>query len=131
MTFTNNSIIIVSGTAYDNYQVKNVKVRVNYGSWITAVGTTIWSANITLTFGSNIIQAQAFDSFNNPSVIETINITFDNISPEVYEPIQNPSPDNVFPNQPVKVFTLMSDEGAGIKNATLYYEINETAHGYH
>lgn len=125
MTFTNNSMITVSGTAYDNLKVKNVKVRVNYGSWTTATGTTSWSANIALTFGSNIIQAQAFDLFNNPSTIETINITFDNISPVVYEPIQSPSHDNVFPNQPVRVFTLMNDEGTGIKNATLYYEINE------
>ncbi|MEM3596906.1 MAG: PQQ-binding-like beta-propeller repeat protein [Candidatus Bathyarchaeia archaeon] len=125
MTFTNNSMVTVSGTAYDNVQVKSVKVRVNYGSWSIAVGTTSWSKNITLTFGSNIVQAQAFDSFNNPSSMETIYITFDDISPTIYQPIQSPSHDNVFPNQPVRVFALMSDVGTGIKNATLYYEVNE------
>ncbi|MEM2105962.1 MAG: PQQ-binding-like beta-propeller repeat protein [Candidatus Bathyarchaeia archaeon] len=125
MTFTNNSMVTVSGTAYDNVQVKSVKVRVNYGSWSSAIGTTSWSKNITLTFGPNVIQAQAFDSFNNPSPIETINITFDDVSPTIYQPVQSPSYDNVFPNQPVRVFVLMNDVGTGIKNATLYYEVNE------
>ncbi|MEM3578027.1 MAG: PQQ-binding-like beta-propeller repeat protein [Candidatus Bathyarchaeia archaeon] len=125
MTFTNISTVTVSGTAYDNVQVKSVKIRVNYGSWSNAIGTTSWSQNVTLSFGSNIIQAQAFDSFNNPSSIETINITFDDVSPTIYQPIQSPSHDNVFPNQPVRVFALMSDVGTGIKNTTLYYEVNE------
>lgn len=126
-TIFNTSKVTVSGTAYDDFQVKAVKVRVNYGLWMDAVGTTSWSINVTLDFGPNIIEAQAVDVSNNPSPIVQINITLDDVKPAIHTPIQSPPRECVLPDQWVRIFVFITDDGTGVKNATLCYEINESA----
>jgi len=126
MAILNSSLVTISGNASDNFQVKVVKVRTNYGSWVNAIGTTTWRINVTLSLGANIIEAQAFDAADNPSSIASINITLDNLLAIIHTPVQSLPPENVPPNQEVKVSVLITDEGSGIKNATLHYEINET-----
>jgi len=74
-TFT-TSQITVSGTASDNVAVSSVRVRVNSGAWQTASGTTSWSTTVTLASGSNTIDAQSFDTSNNPSTIVSKTVTY-------------------------------------------------------
>jgi len=79
--FTTNSII-VSGTASDvGSGVAQVNVRVNGGSWQTATGTTSWTRDVTLTPGSNLIEAQAIDGQNNPSTIQSVSVTYNSLVP--------------------------------------------------
>jgi len=126
-TITNTSEITISGNASDNFQVKIVKVRINYGDWLDANGTTIWSINVTLSFGNNTIETQAIDIFNNPSPIAAINVLFDDVKPVIHAPIQTPSREEVFPNQLVTISVNITDEGSGVKNAILSYDINESS----
>ena len=70
-----NSVISVSGTASDNINISNVSIKVNNDPWTIASGTTSWSISVTLLFGNNTIYAQAFDTSNNPSAIQQVNVT--------------------------------------------------------
>ncbi|MDI6820666.1 MAG: Ig-like domain-containing protein [Patescibacteria group bacterium] len=74
-TFTSSNIN-VQGTSLDNVAVLGVKVRLNNGAWQTATGTNSWSIPLTLISGSNTIEAQAFDTNNNPSTIKSITVTY-------------------------------------------------------
>lgn len=51
----------VAGLAWDDVRVTRVNLRVNGGAWVTAAGTTNWSAWITLAPGANLIEARARD----------------------------------------------------------------------
>ena len=66
--------IIVSGTATDDTSVASVTVND-----IPAIGTTNWSANVTLTEGTNTITVIATDTSGN-TASETIIITYTPIS---------------------------------------------------
>jgi hypothetical protein len=70
------SSITFSGTASDNIGVAEVQYRHNSGSWLTATGTTSWSASITLTSGSNTLEARARDAANNYSIIASRAVTY-------------------------------------------------------
>jgi len=51
----------------------------------------------------------------------------DDIPPEISEPWQDPRPDNVQPFQNVTVWVNVTDYGAGVKNVTLWYSIDNGA----
>jgi hypothetical protein len=74
-----NSTITVTGTAKDNVQVSNVFCQVNSGNWTLATpGNSAWSnwtANLTLTPGTNTIRAYAQDTTGNIST-NTNKVTF-------------------------------------------------------
>jgi len=63
-TFTNPSIT-ATGTASDNIALSKVEVKLNSGSYQTAIGTTSWSIPLTLISGTNTITAKATDTSNN------------------------------------------------------------------
>ncbi|MEM2780470.1 MAG: NosD domain-containing protein [Candidatus Bathyarchaeia archaeon] len=48
----------------------------------------------------------------------------DDIKPEIGEPSQNPPPENVQPYQDVTVTVIVTDYGSGVKNVTLWYNLN-------
>lgn len=48
----------------------------------------------------------------------------DDISPEISDPIQDPTPDNVQPYQNVTVIVNVVDYGSGVKNVTLWYSVD-------
>jgi hypothetical protein len=50
----------------------------------------------------------------------------DDISPEISDPVQEP-PENVGANQSVTVTATVTDTGTGVKNVTLWYNVNSGA----
>ena len=70
-------LINVSGSASDNAAIANVKVRLNNGTWLNATGTTEWSVTITnVPDGRQYIEAQAWDTSNNPSSIASVIVNY-------------------------------------------------------
>ena len=60
---TNN--IVLKGNASDNRAVREVKVKLNYGDWEPANGTTSWSKPLSLRYGANRITVRAIDTSGN------------------------------------------------------------------
>jgi hypothetical protein len=74
-----NSAFTVTGTARDNVAVASVHVQVNGTSWMLAGSSnwfTNWSQNVTLTAGSNYVQAYATDSSGNSSLTNGVSVTY-------------------------------------------------------
>ena len=66
--------VTVMGTALDNIAVEKVEVSVDGMTWVTASGTTSWSATLTLRQGSNTITARATDTSGNVATT-TVTVT--------------------------------------------------------
>ena len=71
-----NGVITVSGTASDNFGLSNVWVQANGGEWIKATNTSNWSADISLTPGTNVIRAYAEDFAGNVSATNEVGLTY-------------------------------------------------------
>ena len=71
-----NALFNVSGTASDNWQVSQMLYQLNKGGWASAIGTTNWSASVTLTPGTNSVQVYAVDTTGNPSTTNSVNFDF-------------------------------------------------------
>ncbi|MFH1326374.1 MAG: carboxypeptidase regulatory-like domain-containing protein [Candidatus Falkowbacteria bacterium] len=72
--------VTITGTAHDSDvgdYVQFVQARVNGGAWQNATGTESWSANISLTSGSNTIEARAKDNKDEWGVIIFISLNFE------------------------------------------------------
>ena len=82
-TIVSSAILPVSGTASDNVGVTGVSVRVNGGSWSAASGTTAWSKSLTLSSGSNTIEAYASDAAGNTSAIASRTVTYQPAVPKI------------------------------------------------
>ena len=102
-------IITVTGTATDDTVVASVTVN-----GIPATGTTTWSANITLTEGSNTIAVVATDNAGNVGEA-TIEIVFDKTPPTVTINAVS-SPTNVSPQT---ITGTIAEYGSGIKSITI------------
>jgi hypothetical protein len=64
--------------------VKEVWLSVNGGSFDLVSGTTSWSMNVTVNYGSNTIRVYAVDNSNNVSTTNTISfVVGDNVRPVV------------------------------------------------
>ncbi len=117
--FTTNSAS-VSGTTFDNASVSLVRVRVNGGTWQTATGTTSWNATLTLASGSNLIEAQAIDSSNLNSAIQSVSVTYNitNVTPppvDTTPPIialTSPTANQIFNTANITVSGTASDNAA-------------------
>ncbi|CAD6490372.1 MAG: hypothetical protein KFBDDELM_00256 [Candidatus Argoarchaeum ethanivorans] len=71
-----------------------MEVKVGYGSWQTASGTTSWSKSVTLASGSNTIYAKATDTSGNTketSVTVTYNPPTDTAIISIADAIASPS----------------------------------------
>lgn len=64
----------VTGTASDNAGVRKVEVSLDNTTWITATGTTSWSATLTLAEGVNTIYVRVTDTAGNTAT-STIHVT--------------------------------------------------------
>jgi uncharacterized repeat protein (TIGR03803 family) len=74
-----NSIFTVTGTAKDNVAVSNVLVSANDGGWTAATlsnGGSNWSANVTLTPGTNTIAAYALGTSDLLSTTNTVKMIY-------------------------------------------------------
>ena len=76
------SPVSVSGTATDpgtpSSGVSQVQVQVNStsGTWLTASGTTSWSASASLNSGANTIYVRSQDGAGNYSTTASVNVTY-------------------------------------------------------
>jgi len=77
-----NESFTVRGTASDNGGVSEVKVRVNGGDWINAVGTNVWMVTVNLNPGTNAVEASSVDEQGNFSLITKVLCTYLEILPE-------------------------------------------------
>jgi hypothetical protein len=67
------SLFTVCGTAKDsNWRVAGVMCQLNSNGWLTATGSTNWSAALALTTGTNWFQAYACDPNGTPSATNTL-----------------------------------------------------------
>jgi parallel beta-helix repeat protein len=110
--------IVVTGTASDagGSGLSRVEVRVNSGSWLTANGTSSWNLSVDLASGSNLIEARAWDNANNPSIIVSINVTCDTISPQI---AHTPTAD-VFVGETVPIRVNVTDN-VGLNHVQMRY----------
>ncbi len=69
-------VVSLAGTASDDVGVDRVEVSNNSGTFQTAVGTNLWSADITLAAGLNTVQVRSVDLAGNVSPIVTRFFTF-------------------------------------------------------
>ncbi len=109
--------ITVRGTASDD-SLDNVEVRVGSGDWVTATGTTSWSATVTLDMGPNTIYARANDASGNSGEAHIDDVSYvvegseDTTPPSVS--IISPSPGDAFETATITVSgTASDDEGVG------------------
>jgi hypothetical protein len=74
-----NAVFTVKGTASDNWQVSNVLCQINGGVWNSATNInnwTNWAAGVTLTPGTNVVQAYAVDTSSNVSTTNGVSFQF-------------------------------------------------------
>ncbi|MGB7749605.1 MAG: protease pro-enzyme activation domain-containing protein [Verrucomicrobiia bacterium] len=74
-----NAVFTVEGTASDNWQVSNVVCQINGGGWNSATNInnwTNWAAGVTLTPGTNLVQAFAVDTSGNVSTTNSVSFQF-------------------------------------------------------
>jgi len=74
-----NSVFTVTGTASDNKAVAEVYYSLNNASWAlasTANNWSNWTAQVTLTAGTNIIKAYAVDTSGNCSSTNSANVVY-------------------------------------------------------
>jgi hypothetical protein len=64
-------LVSLSGTAGDNVGVTRVEVQLNAGPYLPVVGTSAWSAQLTLAPGMNTVRVCSIDLAGNASVVET------------------------------------------------------------
>ena len=75
-----NAVYTVKGTASDNWQIGNVQFQLNGTGWSNAVPANNWtnwsSAEVTLTPGTNVVQAFALDTTGNKSATNSVTFQF-------------------------------------------------------
>lgn len=71
-----NAVLKVLGTTTGNMNTGLVYCRVNDGEWVTAQGSTSWTASLSLTPGINWLQAKAVDSEGNDSAVASNKVTY-------------------------------------------------------
>jgi alpha-tubulin suppressor-like RCC1 family protein len=71
-----NPVFTVTGTATDNVAVARVFLSLNSGIWKNAVGTTRWSAVMTLVPGTNTVSAYAVDTSGNRSMTNEVSFVY-------------------------------------------------------
>jgi uncharacterized repeat protein (TIGR02543 family) len=74
-----NAVFTVTGIAKDNLQVSNVVCQINGGGWNSATNInnwTNWTAGVTLTPGTNIVQAFAVDTSGNVSTTNSVSFQY-------------------------------------------------------
>jgi hypothetical protein len=86
---TTENSILVEGTADDpgspSFGLASVEVRVNGGDWELSTGTTSWSHSVSLTLGSNNIEARSTDNEENISELDAITVTRSGVEVEEAE----------------------------------------------
>ena len=73
--FSKTPYLNVKGTASDNFGLKEIKFKYNYGNWEVLTGNS-WSKLIKLNKGENFIYVQAFDKNGNASPIRSIKVYY-------------------------------------------------------
>ncbi len=74
-----NAMFTVKGTARDNWQVGNVVCQINSCGWYSATNInnwTNWAAGVTLSPGTNVVQACAVDTSGNVSTTNSVSFQF-------------------------------------------------------
>ncbi len=74
-----STFVTVTGTASDDVSVERVEVRRDGMDWLSATGTSSWSANLTLSEGQNTIRARATDTSGNQAMA-TVSVTVELLS---------------------------------------------------
>jgi hypothetical protein len=98
--------------------VKEVRLSVNGGAYGKVNGTTSWSTNVTVNYGSNTISVYAVDNSGNVSTTNTVSfVVGDNVRPVVF--IISPTDGQVFYDTNVTVSGTASDLGSGVKEVRL------------
>jgi parallel beta-helix repeat protein len=115
--FTNE--ITITGTASDEGSgVKEVWLSVNGDAYGKVNGTTSWSTNVTVNYGSNTISVYAVDNSNNVSATNTVSfVVGDTNKPSVS--ITTPTEGQVLYDNSITVSGTASDVGSGVKEVWL------------
>src|SRR5207249_6185700 len=61
-------VMTISGTAKDNIALDHVEYQLGSGPFLTATGTTVWSGQIAMTPGTNVVRARSIDAAGNLSL---------------------------------------------------------------
>ena len=61
-------VMNISGTAKDNVALDHVEYQLGSGPFLMATGTTVWSAQIAMSPGTNVVRARSIDAAGNVSL---------------------------------------------------------------
>jgi uncharacterized repeat protein (TIGR02543 family) len=76
-----NATITIQGTASDNLGVARVSYQLNAGPFLTASGTTNWSASVTLATGTNTVRVKSIDGTGLESALISRAFVYAPVSP--------------------------------------------------
>ncbi|MEP6662594.1 MAG: autotransporter-associated beta strand repeat-containing protein [Verrucomicrobiota bacterium] len=82
---TTQTNITIGGTASDDLAVAMVLYQIGAGPFLPANGTTNWSAQVSLSFGTNTITVKSVDTSGNESAPVTRDIILDETAPLTIE----------------------------------------------
>jgi hypothetical protein len=114
----NTTTYTSKGTATDNLGIQKIEVSTDGNTWSTAVGTTSWTATVTVKVGPNTLQARATDTSGNTaltSVAFSVAIPLDTTPPVLT--IKGPKEGDTFPfgTRSVQINGTVSDN-KGVKD---------------
>ena len=81
-----DAALTVAGKSRDKVGVTNVTYQLNGTGWLPAVTTNVWTnwtAQVTLSAGSNYIQAYAQDTAGLPSKTNAVSVVYTVVAPEL------------------------------------------------
>ncbi|MEO6035241.1 MAG: Ig-like domain-containing protein, partial [Verrucomicrobiota bacterium] len=76
LTRLTNAMVQITGSAHDDIAVERVEFQLNEGKFFPAIGTTDWSAEVSLSAGINVINFRSVDFAGNISSNATRTFTY-------------------------------------------------------
>ncbi len=102
LTPTNNTVaagmLVVSGTATDNFAVQKVEISLDGGAWAIVTGTNSWNYSLnTSNFlnGPHTLSARATDTSGNLSATNSVSLRFINVPGAYLQRLSGGNPNNV------------------------------------
>ena len=125
-TFVSGTVII-TGTASDiDGMIQKIEIRINDGSWITAVGTETWNYTWDTRVhpdNASTVSARSYDG-SNYSNSHTITLTIDNTPPTTIPTLSGTEGNNNWWTSTITITLTGTDNTSGIKDT--YYKLDTT-----
>ena len=126
----NNAAFTVTGKASDNVGVTSVLYQLNGGAWnpaVTANGWKNWTAQVTLSLGTNVVQAYALDAAGNASKTNSVNFVSTAGAPPPSAPVLSILSPTAGQVVTTAAFTVTGEASGGAGVTNVWYQLNGAA----